>query len=82
MRQAIALYRGKPWQWAVQLGDWLAEAGDKAGALAAYRSGLGFTSIIAEETSLDFVFLGSHGLPSEGSRKESTTTSHPGKAIV
>jgi len=40
MRQAIALYRGKPWQWAVQLGDWLAEAGDKKGALAAYRQAL------------------------------------------
>jgi len=40
MRQAIALYRGKPWQWAVQLGDWLAEAGDKEGALAAYRQAL------------------------------------------
>jgi len=40
MRQAIALYLGKPWQWAVQLGDWLAEAGDKAGALAAYRQAL------------------------------------------
>jgi len=40
MRQAIALYRGKPWQWAVQLEDWLAEAGDKEGALAAYRQAL------------------------------------------
>jgi superkiller protein 3 len=33
-------YRGQPWQWAVQLGDWLAEAGDKEGALAAYRQAL------------------------------------------
>ena len=37
VRQAIALYRGQPWQWIVWLDDWLAEAGDKEGALAAYR---------------------------------------------
>jgi tetratricopeptide (TPR) repeat protein len=37
LRTAIGLYPGQPWQWAVQLGDWLAEAGDKDVALAAYR---------------------------------------------
>jgi tetratricopeptide (TPR) repeat protein len=40
LRTAIGLYPGQPWQWAVQLGDWLAEAGDKDGALAAYRQAL------------------------------------------
>ncbi len=40
LREAIGLYQGKPWNWAVQLGDWLAEAGDKEGALAAYRQAL------------------------------------------
>jgi predicted TPR repeat methyltransferase len=34
------LYPGQPWDWAVQLGDWLAEAGDREGALAAYRQAL------------------------------------------
>jgi len=40
LQQAIVLYRGQPWQWAIQLGDWLAEAGDKDGALATYRQAL------------------------------------------
>jgi Flp pilus assembly protein TadD len=40
LRTAIALYKGQPWDWAVQLGDWLAEAGDREGALAAYRQAL------------------------------------------
>ncbi|MCS7287467.1 MAG: tetratricopeptide repeat protein, partial [Anaerolineae bacterium] len=40
LREAIRLYPGQPWDWAVQLGDWLAEAGDKEGALAAYRQAL------------------------------------------
>jgi predicted TPR repeat methyltransferase len=34
------LYPGQPWDWAVQLGDWLAEAGDREVALAAYRQSL------------------------------------------
>jgi nucleoside-diphosphate-sugar epimerase len=34
------LYKGQPWNWAVQLGDWLAESGDKEGALAAYCQAL------------------------------------------
>jgi hypothetical protein len=34
------LYPGQPWDWAVQLGDWLAESGDREGALAAYRQAL------------------------------------------
>jgi len=37
LRTASGLYPGQPWNWAVQLGDWLAESGDKEGALAAYR---------------------------------------------
>jgi Flp pilus assembly protein TadD len=40
LRTAIGLYPGQPWNWAVQLGDWLAEAGDQEGALAAYRQAL------------------------------------------
>jgi tetratricopeptide (TPR) repeat protein len=40
LRTAIGLYKGQPWNWAVQLGDWLAESGDKEGALAAYRQAL------------------------------------------
>jgi len=40
LRTAIGLYPGQPWDWAVQLGDWLAESGDKEGALAAYRQAL------------------------------------------
>jgi len=40
LREAIGLYQGKPWNWAVQLGDWLAGAGDKEGALIAYRQAL------------------------------------------
>jgi Flp pilus assembly protein TadD len=40
LRTAIGLYKGQPWDWAVQLGDWLAESGDKEGALAAYRQAL------------------------------------------
>jgi tetratricopeptide (TPR) repeat protein len=40
LRTAIGLYPGQPWNWAVQLGDWLAESGDKEGALAAYRQAL------------------------------------------
>jgi tetratricopeptide (TPR) repeat protein len=40
LQAAIALYQGTPWKWAVQLGDWLAEAGDKEGALAAYYQAL------------------------------------------
>jgi hypothetical protein len=28
LRTAIGLYGGQPWDWAVQLEDWLAEAGD------------------------------------------------------
>jgi Flp pilus assembly protein TadD len=40
LRTAIGLYPGQPWDWAVQLGDWLAESGDREGALAAYRQAL------------------------------------------
>jgi tetratricopeptide (TPR) repeat protein len=40
LRTAIGLYRGQPWDWVVQLEDWLAEAGDREGALAAYRQAL------------------------------------------
>jgi tetratricopeptide (TPR) repeat protein len=40
LRTAIGLYKGQPWDWAVQLGGWLAEAGDREGALAAYRQAL------------------------------------------
>ena len=40
LRTAIGLYKGQPWDWAVQLGDWLAESGDREGALAAYCQAL------------------------------------------
>ncbi|MGC9083960.1 MAG: tetratricopeptide repeat protein [Anaerolineae bacterium] len=40
LQTAIGLHQGQPWQWAVQLGDWLAESGDREGALAAYRQAL------------------------------------------
>jgi len=40
LQTAIGLYPGQPWNWAVQLGDWLAESGDREGALAAYRQAL------------------------------------------
>ena len=31
------LHGGQPWRWALQLGDWRLELGDRAGALDAYR---------------------------------------------
>jgi len=37
---AIEWHGKEPWNWAVELGDWLAEAGDREGALAAYRQAL------------------------------------------
>jgi len=40
LAQAIALHRGQPWQWAVQLGDWRLELGDTEGALATYHQAL------------------------------------------
>ena len=40
LAQAMALHRGTPWQWAVQLGDWRLELGDREGALVAYRQAL------------------------------------------
>ena len=40
--RAIALHQGRPWRWAVQLGDWRLELGDREGALAAYRQALGW----------------------------------------
>ncbi len=40
LREAIRLHQGQPWNWAVQLGDWLAELGDKESALTAYRQAL------------------------------------------
>lgn len=33
-REAIGLYSGKRWNWAVRLGEWLAKVGDQEGALA------------------------------------------------
>jgi hypothetical protein len=38
--RAIALHRGQPWRWAVQLGDWRLGLGDRAGALASCRQSL------------------------------------------
>jgi Flp pilus assembly protein TadD len=40
LRLAVEWYPKRPWQWAVQLGDWLAEAGDKEGALESYWQAL------------------------------------------
>lgn len=40
LARAITLHTGQPWEWAVQLGDWRAEAGDVEGALAAYQQAL------------------------------------------
>ena len=40
LAQAVDLHRGKPWQWAAQLGDWRQEQGDRQGALAAYHQAL------------------------------------------
>jgi tetratricopeptide (TPR) repeat protein len=40
LRTAIGIYPGQPWDWAAQLGDWLAQSGDKEGALAAYHQAL------------------------------------------
>ncbi len=40
LRLAIEWHGKQPWVWAVELGDWLAGAGDKEGALAAYRQAL------------------------------------------
>ena len=40
LEQAISLNGGKPWRWAVQLGDWWLEGGNREGALAAYRQAL------------------------------------------
>jgi len=40
LRSAIEWHPKHPWQWWVKLGDWLAEAGDKGEALAAYRRAL------------------------------------------
>lgn len=40
LARAIELHKGQPWGWAVQLGDWRLELGDRAGALAAYRQAL------------------------------------------
>jgi tetratricopeptide (TPR) repeat protein len=42
LAQAVSLHSGKPWRWAVQLGDWRMEGGDREGALAAYRQALGW----------------------------------------
>jgi len=42
LEQALSLSGGKPWRWAVQLGDWRLEGGDREGALAAYRRALGW----------------------------------------
>lgn len=38
--QAVRLHPGRLWRWAVQLGDWRLEVGDREGALAAYRQAL------------------------------------------
>ena len=40
LEEAISLNRSKPWRWAVQVGDWRLEGGDREGALAAYRQAL------------------------------------------
>jgi tetratricopeptide (TPR) repeat protein len=40
LEEAIALHKGSPWRWAVQLGDWRLEGNDEAGALMAYREAL------------------------------------------
>jgi len=40
LRLAIERHPRQPWRWAVQLGDWLLEAGDKDGALESYKQAL------------------------------------------
>lgn len=40
LRSAIEWHGKQPWTWAVELGDWLAAAGDREGALSAYRQAL------------------------------------------
>jgi Flp pilus assembly protein TadD len=40
LHRAVELHPKQPWGWVVQLGDWLAEAGDEEGALAACRQAL------------------------------------------
>ena len=40
LRSAIEWHGKQPWSWTVELGDWLAAAGDTAGALEAYRQAL------------------------------------------
>jgi Flp pilus assembly protein TadD len=47
------LYPGQPWDWAVQLGDWLAESGDREGALAAHRQALEWEGIEAKIRALE-----------------------------
>lgn len=42
LARAVDLNSGQPWRWAVQLGDWRLELGDRQGALAAYRQALGW----------------------------------------
>ena len=44
LRSAIEWHGKQPWNWAVELGDWLAAAGDRTGALAAYRRTLEWKS--------------------------------------
>jgi cytochrome c-type biogenesis protein CcmH/NrfG len=40
LARATELHKGQPCGWAVQLGDWRLELGDRTGALAAYRQAL------------------------------------------
>lgn len=40
LRSAIEWHVQQPWNWAMQLGNWLVAAGDRTGALAAYRRAL------------------------------------------
>ena len=40
LRSAIEWHGRQPWNWVVELGDWLAAAGDRTGALEAYRQAL------------------------------------------
>jgi tetratricopeptide (TPR) repeat protein len=40
LSQAVSLHPGKPWEWAVQLGDWRLALGEQQGALDMYRQAL------------------------------------------
>jgi tetratricopeptide (TPR) repeat protein len=40
LERALVLHQGQRWEWAMQLGDWRRQGGDRSGALAAYRQAL------------------------------------------